>query len=94
MNQLSIIGLSLNTIGSVLLAFSLGRIINMINTSLTTLEVYKDSISSSGDILSFTGMDIHRSKALKKSKNITIIGLILLISGFLLQLLSLIKGAN
>ena len=91
MNQISIIGLFLNTIGSVLLAFSLGKTINMINTSLVALEAFKDSFLSGREIVSFTGMDLQRSKALKKSKNLTIIGLIFLIVGFLLQMLSLIK---
>jgi len=89
MDILSLSGLTLNTIGSVFLAYSLNRTTKMLNTSVTALEHFKDTYLSGGDVLSFTGMDIHRNRALKKSRFLTNIGLTLLIVGFVLQIISL-----
>jgi hypothetical protein len=91
MNLISIIGLSLNTLGSFILAVSLNKSMKMINASLLAIEAFKDTYISGGDILSFIGMDEQRTKVFRKSKNTTIGGLILLMIGFLLQLLSLIN---
>jgi hypothetical protein len=42
MDILTLAGLTLNTIGSVFLAFSLNRTTKMLNTSVTALEHFKD----------------------------------------------------
>lgn len=89
MDIISLMGLILNTLGSVILAFSLNKVTNMLNTSISTLEHFKDTYLSGGDVLSFTGMDKHRNKALKISRLMTNIGLTLLILGFVLQIISL-----
>jgi uncharacterized membrane protein len=89
MDILTLAGLTLNTIGSVFLAFSLNRTTKMLNTSVTALEHFKDTYLSGGDVLSFTGIDIHRNRALKNSRILTNIGLTLLILGFVLQIISL-----
>jgi hypothetical protein len=89
MDILTLAGLTLNTIGSVFLAFSLNRTTKMLNTSVTALEHYKDTYLSGGDVLSFTGIDIHRNRALKNSRILTNIGVTLLILGFVLQIISL-----
>lgn len=89
MDILTLSGLTLNTIGSVFLAFSLNKTAKMLDTSITALEHFKDTYLSGGDVLSFTGMDTHRKKALKNSKSVTNIGLTLLILGFILQIISL-----
>ena len=89
MDIISLMGLILNTIGSVILAFSLNKITKMFNTSITALEHFKDTFLSGGDVLSFTGMENHRNKALKISRRMTNIGLTLLILGFVLQIISL-----
>jgi hypothetical protein len=81
--------LTLNTIGSVFLAFSLNRTTKIFNTYVTILEHFKDTFLSGGDVLSFTGMDIQRNRALKKSRVFTNIGLTLLILGFVSQIISL-----
>jgi hypothetical protein len=88
MNYVSISGLIFNTIGAVLLAFALNRTTKMLDTSITALEHFKDTYLGGGDVLSITGMEIHRAKALKRSKCLTTIGLLLLIIGFLLQIMS------
>ncbi len=89
MDILTLSGLTLNTIGSIFLAFALNKTTKMLNTSITALEHFKDTYLSGGDILSFTGMETHRNKALKLSRCLTNIGLILLILGFVLQIISL-----
>jgi hypothetical protein len=89
---LNLAGLTSNTIGSAILAFSLNKTTRRLDTSITALELFKDTYLSSGNILSFTGMDEHRKKALKNSKGLTKVGLTLLIAGFILQIISLITG--
>lgn len=89
MDILQLAGLTLNTIGSIFLAYSLNKTTKMLDTSVTALEHFKDTFLSGGDAISFTGMDIHRNKALKTSRLLTNIGLLLLILGFLLQIMSL-----
>jgi hypothetical protein len=88
-NWMPIVGVILNHVGSILLAFSLNKTTKMLSTSITALEHLKDTLLSKGDIVSFTGMDIHRNKAVKNSKILTLIGLLLLVLGFTLQLLPL-----
>lgn len=89
MDILSLSGLTLNTIGSVFLAFALNKTTKMLGTSITALEHFKDTYLSGGDVLSITGMDAQRNKALKNSRSLTNIGLTLLILGFVLQIISL-----
>ena len=89
MDLLSLSGLTLNTIGTVFLAYSLNKTTKMLDTSITALEHFKDTYLSSGDVLSFKGMDTHRNKALKNAKRLTNIGLTILILGFVLQIISL-----
>ena len=49
--------LILNTLGSVILAFSLNKGTKMLNTSITSLEHFKDTFLSGGDVLSFSKND-------------------------------------
>lgn len=90
MDYITISGLILNTIGSIFLAYSLNRTTKMLDTSVTALEHFKDTLLSKGDVLSFTGLNKHRKNALSNTKKLTTIGLSCLIFGFLLQLVSLI----
>ena len=60
------------------------------NSSITALEHFKDTILNGGDIVSFTGLDKHRKNALKNNKSITQIGLVMLILGFVLQLVGIL----
>ena len=85
----SVAGLTLNTIGSIFLAYSLNKTTKMFDSSVTALEHFKDTYLSGGDVLSFTGMEKHRNKALKISRRLTNIGLTLLILGFVLQIISM-----
>jgi len=89
MNILTFAGLCFNTIGAIILAIALNKTTKMFDTSIVALEHFKDTYLSGGDILSFTGMDKHRKRALQNSRDLTNIGLTLLILGFVLQIISL-----
>lgn len=78
----AIIGISINVVGSVLLAISLNSIIKAYNSSITALEHFKDTLVDGGDVVSFTGLDKHRKNALKNNRSLTVIGLLMLIIGF------------
>lgn len=86
--MLSIVGLVLNTVGSVILAIALNQTTKMLDTSITALEHFKDTLLSGGDVVSFGGLDKHRKSALKNAKWLTNAGLTLLVVGFVLQLIS------
>ncbi|WP_139361599.1 hypothetical protein [Spirosoma sp. 209] len=86
--MLSIVGLIFNTVGSVILAIALNQTTKMLNISITALEHFKDTFLSGGDVVSFGGLDKHRKSTLKNAKWLTNIGLILLVVGFILQLIS------
>jgi hypothetical protein len=89
---LNLFGLIINIIGSIFLAISLNKIIQAYNSSITSLEHFKDTFLSGKDVLSFTGLDKHRKNALNNNKNLTFIGLLLIIIGFFLQLFSLVMN--
>jgi hypothetical protein len=52
MDSLTIIGLSLNTLGSFVLAFALNKTTKMLDTSITVLEHFKDTYLAGSDVLS------------------------------------------
>ena len=90
----SIIGISTNIVGAIILAISLNSIIKAYNLSFTALEHFKESFVSGKNLVSFIGLDKHRKKALVKNKILIVVGLIMLVVGFLLQLISIAKEAN
>ena len=55
MNWIAILGLVLNTIGSVLLAISLNRTLKMLDSSINALEIFNDTLVSKRDIVSIVG---------------------------------------
>jgi len=87
---LSIIGLTLNMVGSIFLAYSLNKTTKGLDNSITALEYFKDTYLAGGNVLSITGMDKHRKKDIKNFQMLTSIGLVLLIIGFALQLLPML----
>jgi len=91
---ISIIGLTINIIGSIFLAISLNKIIKAYNSSITALEHFKDTFLSGKDVLSFTGLDKHRKNALYNNKTLTQTGLVMLIVGFILQLLGILLNTG
>ncbi len=90
----SIIGISTNIVGTIILAISINSIIKAYNLSFTALEHFKESFVNGKNVVSFTGLDKHRKKALINNKILIGVGLILLVVGFLLQLISITIEAN
>ncbi|WP_445956230.1 hypothetical protein [Yeosuana sp.] len=91
---LSIIGVTLNIIGSILLAISLNKIIKVYNSSITALEHFKNTFLGGNDMVSFVGLDQQRKNALSNNNILNQIGLLLLIVGFILQLISIIMNTS
>lgn len=89
-DYLAIIGISINIIGTFLLAISLNKIIKTYDFSITALEHFKDTLLSGGDIASFQELDKHRKNALTNNKKFTQLGLILILIGFVCQLFSIL----
>jgi hypothetical protein len=94
MDILALIGLFLNAIGTIFLAFALNRTISMFNTSFTALETTNTTLFSGGDVINFKGLGVHRKSAMRKAKNLTWAGLFFLFSGILFQIISLAKSAQ
>ncbi len=92
MNWITFLGLLFNTAGSILLAVSLSQTIKSLDTSVTALEHFKDTFLSKGGIVSFEGLDKHRKNAKRSDRRKMVWGLILLIVGFVLQLLPILNG--
>lgn len=94
--QLSaILGLISNLIGSLLLAYSLNKVIQAIFNSFQGIEqswqAYADSYGR--DIHVFRGLDQHREIADKKSQSRLRWGVRLVVIGFILQLAGLLIDA-
>ena len=83
--MLNIVGLSCGMIGSVILAFSLSSIISMLSLVVSSKEL--ESVSNGSARV--TELDKHMSKSKIISTFWTVVGLLFLIVGFALQLLSL-----
>lgn len=90
-DNLAITGLILNTIGSIILAISLTKTLQMFDVSIRALEIFKDSILGGGNVVSIENLNKKRSNAKKNDRNYLVIGLFMVIVGFILQLLALLK---
>ena len=73
------------------MAFSISKFLGIFNDSLKALEIFKDTLIDNNDVFSFTGLDKHRENALYSSKKLTIIGILFLCLGFMLQLIGLVS---
>lgn len=77
---LNISGMTCNLVGSLILALSLNKVISMINNSFKALEIAQTSN------IVISGMNKHRSYSMAKSNKYVVIGIILIIIGFILQI--------
>ncbi len=92
---LILVGLILNLIGAFILAFSLTSYIRAVNNSFAALENSLDMIANtlnnpSQPAVAFQGLDIHRNRGGRKAKGMTIVGLSIMIIGFVIQILAII----
>jgi len=86
---LNVVGLSVSIIGSIILAVSLNKFLKMIDSSILALELFRETFLSNGNVVQITGMEKHRNHTKTKAARNTLIGLVLIILGFVCQLLSM-----
>ncbi|HOX40550.1 MAG TPA: hypothetical protein P5567_09630 [Kiritimatiellia bacterium] len=84
--QFNIVGLSLNIIGSVIIAISLGSFFKWVNLALGA----NDMANSGGPVV--TGASRHVDRAHRLGSGWTWLGVVLLILGFVCQLIAAIKA--
>ena len=86
---LNIIGLFANISGTVILAFSLNNYIRSIRNAINAHDIYIKSVNDpSLPKIIITGTDQHLNRDKKSSNLFTLIGVILVIAGFVFQLYS------
>lgn len=88
--MIAIIGLLANLIGTLILALALGKYYKWINNSLDVHELFIDSYSNNKDVIAVTGTDRHRANTYKTAKKWMVLGIIMILLGFALQLWSVI----
>ena len=96
---LNLLSPAVSLVGSIILAVSLNKYLRSLDISFSTLETSVDNLA---DILNDTqqkgiivnGMNKHRKKSKRCAKNYTIIGMILIILGFGIQILSVLIQTN
>lgn len=84
---LNILGLTAGIIGTIILAISLGRLLKALRLSVTAHEIFIESFTSGGNVVKLTGTDLHIARGSKNAATLTFVGLLLVITGFVLQLL-------
>lgn len=88
-DTLNIIGLSLNITGTVILAFSLSAYINAIILAIQAHELEILSIQHPNrPRLKVTGTDWHLKKGKRKAIWFSLVGVFLVIGGFVFQIIS------
>jgi hypothetical protein len=85
---LNVIGLILNILGTIILAFSLTAFLKAIKLSLNAIELERLSeIHPTKPSLKVTGTDVHVKNGERKSNFLLWLGIILVILGFIFQLI-------
>lgn len=90
----SMIGSIIAFLGSIILAFSLGRVFWELRFALIAISASIESLARNGNVVIFTGLEEGLGKALKKSKIPTAIGLVLLCISMFAQGFSLYLNSN
>jgi len=86
---LNIIGLVLNILGTIILAFSLSGYINSLRMAIDAHEIFITSLNHpSKPVVQVTGTDVHMNKDQKKSTVLLWVGVLIVVLGFFCQLLS------
>ncbi len=86
---LNIIGLFANISGTVILAFSLNNYIRSIRNAINAHEIYIRSVNDPLlPKIVISGTDQHMNRDKKTSNLVTLIGIILVVAGFVFQLYS------
>jgi len=88
---ISVIGLLLGLSGSIILAFSLNRIIQELNFALQFHDITIGQILSRGDIPHFTGIDERLKSGLTSTAKRTTTGIVFIALGFAIQIIPLLQ---
>lgn len=83
---MDILALSLNFIGAFILAVSTGSFFKWISLCLNAHEISIQTMLSPGDVINPSGTTIHLDHTLKSEKKWMILGVVLIIAGFGIQL--------
>jgi len=92
---MELIGIILNLIGTLILAFSAGSFFKWINLSINAHEIFIQTFSAGGNVVNLANTTKHLADSFNSSKKWMIIGVFLVVVGFALQLaVFLIKSYN
>ena len=83
---MEITGISLNLIGTIILAFSTGSFFKWIDLAINAHEIFIQTFSSGGDVVNLANTTKHLSDSFNSSKKWMILGVSLVVVGFSLQL--------
>jgi uncharacterized membrane protein (DUF2068 family) len=86
---MTIVGLTLNLLGALLLAFAQARLFSTIGLWLMAHETSLLSLLSGGNVIHPIGPDEHWDKANAINRSLSLIGWILIAAGYLLQIIPL-----
>jgi hypothetical protein len=88
---LNIVGLSLNFIGALIVAFSAGLYFRLVDVSIGALETtIQTLLGQSPGVPVIKGLDVHRQTAMRRGTIRLWFGLLLLAAGFAVQLIALV----
>jgi hypothetical protein len=87
---LNLVGLSINVLGTLVAALSGGLYLKLVNTSISALETTLQAyFSPSRGVPVFTGLDKHRETAMRRGLIGVGWGLVLIVIGFIFQIIAL-----
>ena len=87
---ISVTGLALGFLGSVLLAFSLSSIIRALVLNVSALDTTLQAYIAGGNVPVFTELDVHIDKGKNGSKICVMLGIFMLAIGYALQAIGLL----
>lgn len=87
----SAIGLSANILGSIILTWDVARFFKVVKLTLDAHQIYIDSYMSNGGIYVIKGTNKHLEKQSWRSNYLTVVGIVLIILGFSLQLVGILS---
>lgn len=88
------LGLSLNLLGAIILAFAQHRLTREIGLTLRFLDTSLRTITTPGDVYVFTGLERRWEDETKRNRRMSTVAWVLIAAGFFLQLLPLLVGGG
>jgi hypothetical protein len=87
---MELIGITLNLIGTIILAFSTGSFFKWIGLSVNAHEIFIQTFASGGNIVNIVNTTKHLTNSFNALKKWMILGLFLIVGGFAMQLAVLV----